>query len=115
MEVYGLNLFAAMDSGVEPGFVAALSVQLPPGSRVRVAMDPDEWWTGERLLMAALVNNLRGLIWGMADKKKRGPEPKPIGPASVVKGSERKLAMVAMSREQLLEELAKPRKGADDG
>lgn len=115
MEVYGMNLWAAMDSGMEPGFVAALCVQLPPGCRWRVAVDPDAWWTGERILQAALLNDLRSLIWGMSDKKKRGAPPKPIGPSSMAKGNERKLAAVAMGREKLLAELAKPRKGSSDG
>ena len=115
MEVYGLNLWAAMDSGMEPGFVAALAVQLPPGCRWRVAEDPDLWWTGDRVLLAGLLNELRGLIWGMSDKKKRGPAPQPIGPSTAAKSTGRKLAMTVMSREELLAELAKPRKGADDG
>lgn len=115
MEVYGLNLWAAMDSGVEPGFVAALSVQLPPGCRWRVAEDPDAWWTGDRLLAAAQLNELRGLIWGMADRKKRGPAPKPIGPSSLAAKGTRKLAALVMSRDELLEALSRPRKEADDG
>lgn len=113
METYGIDLRAAMDSGMEPGLVAALSAQLPPDCRWRVAADPDAWWTGERILQAALLNELRSFIWGMADKKKRGAPPKPIGPSYMTKGRSRKLAAVAMSREKLLEELAKPRKGAD--
>ena len=113
METYGLNLWAAADSGMEPGLVAALSVQLPQDCRWRVAADPDAWWTGERILQAALLNELRSFIWGMSDRKKRGAAPKPIGPSSMTRGKTRKLAAVAMSREELLEELAKPRKGAD--
>ena len=42
---------------MEPGFVAALAVQLPPDCRWRVAIDPDSWWTGERILQAALLND----------------------------------------------------------
>lgn len=98
---------------MEPGFLAALSVQLPPGCRWRVAADPDAWWTGERVMQAALLNELRFFVYGLADKKKRGAPPKLIGPSYMTKGQVRKLAAVAMSREKLLEELAKPRKGAD--
>ena len=115
METYGINLWAAEGSGMEPGFIAALSVQLPQDCRWRVAIDPDMWWTGERVLQAALLNEFRNFEWGMADPKKRGAPPKPIGPKSMTQGKTRKLAAVAMSRDELLEELARPRKGANDG
>ena len=46
----------------------------------------------------------------MSDKKKRGPAPKPIGPEWALKGVVKTLPAVAMAREQLLAELAKPRK-----
>ena len=116
-ETYGLDLYAAMDSGMEPGFVAALAVQLPPGCRWRCAHDPDDWWTGERMLMAGLLNELRGLIWGMADKKKRGAPPKPVGPSKLVDkaGNTRKLAAVVMTRAELMEALSRPRGEVDDG
>ena len=66
--------------------------------------------SGDRMLQASLVNALRGLVWGMSDKKKRGPAPKPIGPEWALKGVVKTLPAVAMAREQLLAELAKPRK-----
>ena len=115
MEVYGLNLWAAMDSDMEPGFVAAPSVQLPPGCRWRVAHDPDAWWTGERMLLAGILNDQRGLIWGLADHKKRGAPPKLIGPSTLAKDGARKLAAIVMSRDELLEALSRPRKEVDDG
>lgn len=117
-EVYGLDLDAAIGSGMQPGPVAALAVQLPPGSRVRVAEDPDAWWTGERILLAGIINSVRSLMWGMADKKKRGRPPEPIGPswAKGRGGGTRKLAAVAMTREELLEHLSRPRvKEAENG
>lgn len=114
-QVYGLDLQSAMAGGMEPPTVAALCAQLPPGSRVWVAEDSDYWWTGERVLLAALLNDLRGLIWGMSDRKKRGAPPKPIGPSSMTRGRSRTLAAVAMSKSDLLAELAKPRKEAADG
>ena len=114
MEVYGLAIHQA-ESEHPAEFVAALAMQLPEGCRWKVAEDPDAWWTGERLLMAGLLNNLRSLIWGMADSKKRGAPPKPTGPKWAVKGKSRSLAMTAMSREELVLELSKPRKEAADG
>lgn len=114
MEVYGIAP-RALERDFAPEDAAALAAQLPDGCRWRVAEDPDAWWTGERVLMAGLLNNLRQLMWGMADSKKRGAPPKPIGPSWAVKGATRSLAMTAMSKEELLSELAKPRKEAADG
>lgn len=114
MEVYGLDIGAAMESG-DPSFVAALAVQLPPGCRWRVAEDPDQWWTGDRLLMAVLANDLRGLIWGMADRKRRGAPPRPIGPSYMQGGNTRKLAAQVMGRDELLEALSRPRGEVIDG
>ncbi len=106
METYGTDLWAAMDGERSPESVAALAVQLPSGCRWRTAIDPDAWWTGDRLLMANLVNLLAGLSWGLGDPKKRGPKPKPIGPTR-----RRKEAATAMSKKKLLAELSKRRFG----
>ena len=107
METYGVCLDEATEGRYEATFVASLTEQLPRGCRWRCAYDPDMWWDDDRLLMAALVNNLRGLIWGLADKSKRGPEPEQIGPAWA-KG--RRSVGVAMGVEELMAELRKPRR-----
>ena len=114
MEVYGVCLDTA--GAVYPAaFVAALAEQLPQDCRWRVSYDRDAWWTGDRVLAANLVNSLNGLIWGLADGKKRGPAPKPIGP-SWFKGSGKALQTKAMPLDALVAELAKPRKeGSFDG
>ena len=110
METYGICIDHAVDGGYPAPFVAALADQLPQSCRWRVSYDMDAWWDGDRMLQASLVNTLRGLVWGMSDKKKRGPAPKPIGPKWALKGAVKTLPAVAMTREQLLAELAKPRK-----
>lgn len=109
MSAYGVCLDTAPDCYPAP-FVAALAAQLPQDCRWRVSYDADCAWTLELQLQAALVNSLNGLIWGLADKKRRGPAPKPVGPSSARKPRGRSLPAVAMTREQLVEELAKPRK-----
>lgn len=108
METYHISLDEAMEGRYEAPFVASLALQLPQDCRWRVSYEPDAWWTGDRMLSAALVNSLNALIWGLGDKKKRGPRPKPIGPKwAVDKG--RKAPALAMSKERLLELLARPR------
>ena len=107
MEVYGICLDAAMDGAYSAPFVAALCAQLPQDCRWRVSYDKDAWWTGDRLLMASLVNTLRGLVWGMADKRKRGPAPKQVGPRGT---GVRTLGRRVMSAAKLLERLARPRR-----
>lgn len=109
METYGISLDAATED-MEPASVAALAWQLPQDCRWRVSYDKDMWWTGDRLLAAALVNGLYGLIWGMSDKKSRGPKPKQVGPS---RPRGRKQPCVAMTPDELLKRLALPRKGGD--
>lgn len=109
MQTYGICLDAAMEGGYSPAFVAALAMQLPGDCRWRVAYDPDAVWTLDRCLYAGILNTLAGLVWGMADKKKRGARPKPVGPKWAREG--RTLKTVAMSREDLLEALSRPRTG----
>lgn len=115
MEVYGICLDAAMDGAYPAPFVAALAYQLPQDCRWRVSYDKDAWWTGDRLLMASIANALRGLVWGMADRRKRGPMPKQIGPRGT---GGRTLGRQPMSVAGLLERLSRPRrrrKEVDDG
>ena len=109
METYRIDIEAAMKGAHSATLVAALVTQMPKACRWRVHYDSDMWWDDDRLLMAALVNHLRGLVWGMGDPKKRGPEPKPIGPSWAKKTGGRKLPAVVMSKDELLAELAKPR------
>ena len=110
METYGICLDHAMEGAYPAPFVASLADQLPPGCRWRVSYDEDAWWTADRLLMASILNTLRGLVWGLGDKKKRGPAPKPIGPKAAAKRG-RSLPATAMSVDELVAELSKPREG----
>jgi hypothetical protein len=112
METYGICLDAAMTGAYTAPFVAALCNQLPMSCRWRVSYDEDAWWDTDRVLMASLVNSLNGLIWGMADRKRRGPRPKIVGP-SWMRGHGRKVPATVMSKRALLRELAKPRRARE--
>lgn len=60
---------------------AALLLQLPEGSRVARAMDPDAAWTLDRALMASVVNSLNWLVWSKAkDGQRDRNRPRPVGP-----------------------------------
>lgn len=114
MQQYGVCLDDAFCGRYAPDFVASLVVQMPEDCRWRVAENPDALWNMDRTLLALLVNQMQGYIWANADKKKRGPKPKPIGPRWLVESDNtRKLPAMPMSREMLLAELAKPRTGGD--
>ena len=115
METYRISLDEAMDGAYTAPFVASLCDQLPQDCRWRVSYEPDAWWTGDRMLMASVLNALNGLIWGMGDKRKRGPKPKPIGPKWATEGRKRGIPAQAMRRDRLLELLARPRTDAGEG
>ena len=105
---YGIDYDRMMEHSAR--HISALVANMPPGeSRLYAAIDPDNGWTAEQVLLARLVNDFDRFMWGMADKKSRGPEPKPIGP-SWMREPMRKLEARTMSIDELMEELAKPRR-----
>lgn len=59
--------------------MALLWSQLPEGSRVARLKAPELRWGVTDYLLRRIEHDLSGLIWSMADEKKRSPEPpKPI-------------------------------------
>lgn len=111
METYGICLDEAMEGRFSPSFIASLTSQCPDGCRWRVSYDEDALWTIDRTLTALLINQFRLYIWANADKKKRGKRPAPIGPKWLVEDdSTKRLKAIPMTKEQLLAELAKPRR-----
>lgn len=109
METYGVCIDEAMEGRYAAAFVASLADQLPGSCRWRVSYDKDAWWDADRLIAAATLNNLRGLIWGLQKKEDRGPEPVPVGPSWAMPG---KAKDVAMDASALMDRLSRPRKGA---
>ena len=107
--VYAIDWDEARAGAHTVRHVAALVACLPPDACLRVAVDHDAIWTVERQLLAGIYNSLNGLIWGMGDRRRRGPRPRPVGPSWATQGATRTLESRAMTADELMAELAKPR------
>lgn len=109
-QFYGIDLDHAMAGGHTPYHIACLATQLPQQARVIVNEDPDYVWGLNETLLASLLNALNGLIWGMGDKRKRGPKPTLVGPSRMTEGQKRSLPARVLPLDKLMEELSKPRR-----
>lgn len=101
---YGIDLDRAMAGEHGASHVAALVSCLPPGSRVSVAVNPDNVWTLERQLLGLIFNALTA-VFTPKDKS-----PAQVGPDFMRfsdKGST--IAGMALTPEELMAELARPR------
>lgn len=107
---YGIDLDHAMNGEHTAGHIASLVVCLPSDAALFRTINPDAAWTLQSVLLAAIFNNLTGLIYGMSDKRKRGSKPKRIGPSWIVNQDKRKLDARPMSITELMAELSKPRR-----
>lgn len=107
---YGIDLDHAMAGAHSARHVAALAAHLPSDCACRITREPDAAWTLEATLLAALANTLNAIAYGMSDPKRRGSRPQTIGPSSMRGG--RNVAQRAMTREQLMAALSKPRREA---
>ena len=103
-----------MCGGHSAPHVAALVHQLPPSSRLGVLQDPDNAWSLEAVMLAALFNSFQAYQWAQLDRKKRGPMPEKVGP-SWMKQHGRKLDAQVMTIEQLMRELSKKRREVQHG
>lgn len=112
--LYGMNLDAAMCGGATPEHVAALVHHLPPDSCLGVAMEPDNAWTLEATMLAAIFNSIQLWQWSQSDKKRRGAAPPKVGP-SWMQGKGRKLDAQVMTVAQLMRELKRSRKEVQHG
>ena len=113
-QYYGLNI-DGMGRDYSTLHAAALVSQMPEGSRLAQAYDPDALWTSERALMAAMVNSLNWLVWANSrDGERNRNRPKPIGPQAAA-GRNRRVVGVAMTPDRLMAELNRIRKGARRG
>ena len=90
--------------------IAALVAFLPHDACIRKAANKDAAWGIDQQLLAGVYNSLNSLIWGMSDPKRRGAEPKPVGPSWMTGGGMRSLEARVLTPEQLMTELARPRK-----
>lgn len=62
----------------DPARAAALWSNLPAGSRTFRREAPELEWSTTDYLLWVLEYDLRRLMWGMSDERRRGPEPKPL-------------------------------------
>lgn len=116
-QTYGLDI-DRMGVDYTTLHAAALVAQLPEGSRLARAVDPDNEWTLDRVLMATVASDLNWLVWSQTkDAHKHGSKPpKPIGPSWVRKGDDaRQIKGISMTKEQLMAELARAHGEVDDG
>ena len=110
---YGVDLDHAMAGAHSARHVGALVAQLPPDARIRTSVDEDAEWTMDRMLFAGILNSVQGLAYMLADKRKRGPRPDPVGPSWLRRKADRKLPARVLSIDALMEELSKPREDTD--
>lgn len=109
-QYFGIDLDAAIDGKHKPTHIAALVSQLPRGARLLVCVDSDARWSLTDVLLAILVNNFNGFVWGMSDKRKRGNKPELIGPSYLTEKTKKSLPARVLPINKLLEELNKPRR-----
>ena len=103
---YGIDIDRAMAGEHSAEHVAACAAYLPTDAMVRVESNPDAQWTLSDTLMAATLNSLNRYVHWRAGGK--GPEPRLVGPSSMV--PKRTLPARSMSADELMRELAKPRR-----
>lgn len=76
--------------------MAALWKELPAESRTMRRHAPALQWSATDYLLWRVEFQLRSLSWGMADKKARGPEPKPLKtPAQLAEAARRQASALA--------------------
>lgn len=102
---YGIDLDHAMAGEHSAGHVAALIAHLPSDSAVWRSKSQDAAWTLEASMLALTYNLLTAVIYAVGGKK--GKLPDQVGPSWMK--TEPKAPARAMSIEELLGELSKPR------
>lgn len=110
-QYYHIDLDRAISGEHSAAHVAALVTMLPLESRLARNANPDNAWTLTDVLIACVLNVLRGYVWGISDKRKRGPRPQLVGPSWMLK-NKRTLPSRVLPIEQLMKELSKPRKAS---
>lgn len=98
---YGIDLDHAMRGEHTPNHIAELVRFVPQDSALVRAIDDDAMWTLDRSLLAALLNSLNLMIWGMSDKSKRGAKPEMVG-SSRMRNNGRALDAQAMPIDELM-------------
>lgn len=109
-QYYGLNI-DRMGRDYTVVHAADLAAMLPSNSRTYIAIDPENAWTLEAQLSAAVANAARDLVWLEADaKRRRSNRPRPIGPKPPPNPD-----VESIDADDYLEELERLREEALDG
>jgi len=88
-QTYGIDVRCIEEEGCDVDFVAALASQLPRGSRVWKALDPDAEWTMAEWLLSNIDHGLRMFFYGLSKEAKLGiGEPEAVLPTVKEKGKE---------------------------
>ncbi len=81
-QFYGLNLWSFGLDGDQlterVHYAAALCAQLPETSRLARKQDASNEWGVEAHFLRLLEYELRLLLWGLSDEKKRGEKPSAV-------------------------------------
>ena len=115
---YSIDIDHAMSGAHTAEHIAALVACFPTDALTYRAANSDASWTRDQIILAELRNMLARFIWGFGDPKKRGPEPKPIGPSWMTEERMKALDSRTMTIDELKAELSKPRtnkKGVNNG
>lgn len=104
-QYYGLDL-DGMGRDYSTLHAAVLATQLPEGSRLARAIEPDAVWTLDRALMAVVANDLNWLVWSKSrDGQKGRNKPRIIGPKDADRDNTRHIRGMAMEPDELMAEL----------
>ena len=112
-QFYGIDLDAAASGLHTTRHIAMLVSQLPQESRLVRALNPDMRWSLTDVLLAVMVNKFGMYVWGISDKKRRGPKPPLVGPSYMTEANRKSLPTRVLPINELMEELSKPRRRAN--
>lgn len=59
-------------------YAATLAAQLPATSRLAKAQNPSNEWTSDTYFLRLIEYEMRILLWGLSDERKRGEKPAAI-------------------------------------
>lgn len=86
--VYGLDLDDLWAGRLRPSVAGDITANLPPGSLVWRRLDTAAAWTPAEYLLAVQIDQMNMWMWGNADPKKRGPNPRPLPRPGRMRGAD---------------------------
>jgi hypothetical protein len=111
---YQLDLFSLL-SADRCRQAADLAVYLPQGANIWILTRDARAWTSAEWLIAAFLDDFQMYLWAQADRKHRGPKPKPVprptDGSTQRRGGERRSDVEAVDVSEFDAKLAKIRQG----